>query len=644
VQAFTPSVSEQAAAEKTPAKPAPSALSKFAERTKTAPLSTSKTVKSAKASPASAAEPKAEPESDPVAKKPSAAWTFLSTFGNFFAPPNITGVTKEEKEQQIEADRLSEAELSAQLKQIEDELGSEVIRGPKVPISPDELAKELPLRDLSPEELAALPKEDSVLPPYSVSSPTSSIHSSISGNPFGNLEIEDSSAASQKTPMPSGPTTQKSPQARGNKDAPSKSVSNPAPGVPTKRFDPSKPFGGGVDPDVLAYLGLDERTGLPLDEQALSEMAKKKAADAADKGLFAEVEADPFAAPGQAAPKDSPAQEEDPFAVTPSPADEKDVDPFAAQPPAASAAEDDPFAVVANSKTPAVSDLLDNLNKPAPATQNTDDPFAVATAPKSAAADDANPFGGLLDSSGNGPAGSQGWDVKKVEGANIPQEVIVLSDIKPTGAILDGVELFIGEDTKIGQEVGERRMAMLDQVTIHKPCVAKDKRETIFCVDKVNWPLDLSGEFEVDTIMYHGTRAIGRYDAGRATRFHTLFRTEAFERVIGFYIGRYGQPSETLVRAIAPLAAPRQDNPTYLWQSRETGTDTIVTLEIRKFDDALGGGFPDTERGVILLSRNDAKPIFPYLSQLELMVLKADEDAPPAPTADNPAAPGDIWN
>ncbi|OEJ68894.1 ankyrin repeat domain-containing protein [Magnetovibrio blakemorei] len=662
VRVFTPSASEQAAVEKAPGKPVPSALSKLAERTKKAPLSASKTVKMDEEIADPAAEPMAEPETAPVVKKPSAAWTFLSTFGNFFAPPNITGVTKEEKEQQIEADRLSEAELSAQLKQIEAELGNDVIRGPAVPISPDELAKELPLRELSPEELAALPKEDSGLPPYSVSSPASSTRSPSSGNPFGNLEIEDASAAPQ-IPMPSGPAIRLDPKAIRNNSTSSKPVSNPAPGVPTKSYDDSKPFGGGVDPDVLAYLGLDEHTGLPLDEQTLKEQAQKKAADAADKGLFAEV--DPPSAPAKSAAKASPtqesAQEENPFAISASPANKqdvdpfaepspaasaetKDVDPFAAQPPAASAAEDDPFAVIADSKTPAVSDLLDNLNKPAPAAQNADDPFAVATAPKSAAADDENPFGGLLESSGKGPGGSQGWDVKKVEGADIPQEVIVLSDIKPTGAILDGVELTIGVDTKIGQEVGEKRMAMLDQVTIHKPCVAKDERETIFCIDTVNWPLDLSGEFEVDTIMYQGTRAIGRYDAGRATKFHTLFRTEAFERVVSYYIGRYGQPSETLVRAIAPLAAPRQENPTYLWQSRETGTDTMITLEIRKFDDALGGGFPDTERGVILLSRNDAKPIFPYLSQLELMVLKADVDAPPAPTADNPAAPGDIWN
>lgn len=670
VRVFTP---EPESAAKAPAKPAPSALTKFAERTKTAPLSASKTVKMETPSPASAADsgPDSEADSDPapMVKKPSAAWTFVSTFGNFFAPPNITGVTKEEKEQQIEADRLSEAELTAQLKQIEAELGNAVIRGPEVPISPDELAKELPIKALTPEELAALPKGESTLPPYSVQSPASS---STSADPFGNLEIEDATAAPAKMPIPSSPAVRKSPQAKGDKNAPPKPLFKTAPGVPTKRFDATKPFGGGVDPDVLAYLKLDEITGEPLgddapgyiapdtSEQTAVDEIPQMATDTPEENPFAE--ADPFAAPAKApvktpakkpappkapvktAAKTNPALEEDPFAVPAAPAKNKDVDdPFAAQPPAAGAAEDDPFAVIADTKTPAVSDLLDNLNKPAGGAQNADDPFAVATTQKPAA-DDANPFAGLLDSPGNGPAGSQGWDVKKVEGADIPKEAIVLSDIKPTGAILDGVELTLGENTKIGQEVGEKRLNMLDQVSIHKPCISKDDRQTIFCIDTVNWPLDLSGEFEVDTIMYQGTRAIGRYDAGRASKFHTLFRTEAFERVIGYYIGRYGQPSETLVRAIAPLAAPRQDNPTYLWQSRETGTDTIITLEIRKFDDALGGGFPDTERGVILLSRNNAKPIFPYLSQLELMVLKADVDEPPAPTVANPAAPGDIWN
>ena len=121
--------------------------------------------------------------------------------------------------------------------------------------------------------------------------------------------------------------------------------------------------------------------------------------------------------------------------------------------------------------------------------------------------------------------------------------------------------------------------------------------------------------------MYQGTRAITRYDAGRASYYHALFQTKAFSKVVNYYIARFGQPSEVVQRAIAPLAQPRRDNPTYIWRSREPGTDTTATLEIRQFDDARGS-FPDTARGVVLLYRDHAAGIFPQLSQLELMVLK----------------------
>jgi len=64
-------------------------------------------------------------------------------------------------------------------------------------------------------------------------------------------------------------------------------------------------------------------------------------------------------------------------------------------------------------------------------------------------------------------------------------------------------------------------------------------------------------------------------------------------------------------------------------------------LEIRKFDDARGG-FPDTNRGAILLYRSHAKAIFPQLSQLELMVLKADATA--EDSGELPGDAGNIWN
>jgi hypothetical protein len=74
-----------------------------------------------------------------------------------------------------------------------------------------------------------------------------------------------------------------------------------------------------------------------------------------------------------------------------------------------------------------------------------------------------------------------------------------------------------------------------------------------------------------------------------------------------------------------------------MWRSREAGTDSIVTLEIRQFDDARSG-FPDTRRGAILLYREHAGEIFPLLSQLELMVLKDDGQIDLAPKT-----PESVW-
>jgi hypothetical protein len=214
-----------------------------------------------------------------------------------------------------------------------------------------------------------------------------------------------------------------------------------------------------------------------------------------------------------------------------------------------------------------------------------------------------------------------GWDVKEVENAPLPDQIAALSEITPTGKPLDGIVLTLGADAAIGQEVGEERLKMMEQETIHKPCLKKGGPETVFCVDQISWPFELEEDFLVDTIMYQGTRSIARYDAGRASYFHTLFNTGSFAKVVNYYITRFGQHTEKITRAIAPLAQPRSDNPTYLWRTREAGTDSIVTLEIRQFDDARSG-FPDTRRGVILLYREHAGGIFPQLSQLELMVLK----------------------
>jgi len=565
---------------------------------------------SAKAPPEPAPEKAVQIEAVP--EKPSAAKTFVATFLDFFKPPNVTGVVRREDNRNAPTDVLSETELARQLQEIESERGDDVIKGPDVPISPEELALELPPSPevpdvLSSDELASA-ATDSELPPYVFDTPTA---------PVSNVpQTTKMPVTTTESPTTEAPPTQDDIFADMVIENAEAIYAQPdfkeAPGVPGKRYNASLPFGGGVDPDILDYLNLDRRTGITSAErESLDE-------DWAKLAMAANTQSTPTTDP-----EAPPVEDDDPFALLDTP-DES-----------------------ASNATPDVSDLLDGL----------DEPQSVAAldpqSPPSRASEDDNPFAapaegevdelaGLLESTGENVSGTQGWDVTEVEEADLPSEVVILTDIEPTGKTLDGVELAIGADTVIGQGIGEERLKQMELETIHKPCLSKGEVNTVFCVDKVSWPFEMEEDFLVDTIMYQGTRAISRYDAGHASHFHTLFRSTSFDKVASYYTQRYGQPSEIIQRAIAPLAAPRQDNPTYLWQSREPGTDTIITLEIRKFDDAQGGGFPDTKRGVILLYRSHAKPIFPQLSQLELMVLK-EESSDTTFGESGPDTPGSIW-
>jgi len=565
-------------------------------------------------------DPEKEKEATTKQDKPSAARTFITTFFDFFKPPNVTGVTRREQDRSFNNGSISNEELAKQLQEIAAERGDAVIKGPEVPISPEELARQLPpspdLGELTPEEMASLGADTPALPPYSVHSAqgdTTEPQPSM-GDAFGDLTIDDATLDDEQPLEGSTPDATMGADQASLPPVPS---FKEAPGVPGKRYDPTKPFGGGVDPDILAWLGLDPRTALVVEDGALKVKLEAIAADTktppASVAASAPAEDDPFANPFDSLDGAQEPAVSDLLEGLGEPQDIASTEPKS--PPSPDGASDDPFAM------------------PSPEGA-TDDPFAT---PPSG---DVDELAGLLESTSESVSGTKGWDVTKVEGANLPSEVVVLSEIEPTGEVLDGVELALGSSTVIGQDVGEDRIKLLDQESIHKPCISKGGTETVFCIDTVSWPFELEEYFLVDTIMYQGTRAVARYDAGRATNFHSLFRSEAFENVIGYYTKRYGPPTQMIERAIAPLAAPRQANPTYLWQSREPGTDTVTTLEIRKFDDAQTG-FPDTNRGALLLYRSHAKSIFPQLSQLELMVLKADAAIPVESTA---PTPGDVWN
>ncbi|MCC7016968.1 MAG: hypothetical protein IT564_07170 [Rhodospirillales bacterium] len=173
-----------------------------------------------------------------------------------------------------------------------------------------------------------------------------------------------------------------------------------------------------------------------------------------------------------------------------------------------------------------------------------------------------------------------------------------------------------------------------------RSCIEKSRGAVVFCVEVANWPQALEPDFTVNTILYTGQQAIVRYDRGQATRMQTLFPSESFDRVVAYFAGHYGPPAEYWTRSIAPLASARRENPTRAWRARNPKTSRIATLEIRKFDDTRGG-FPDTRRGVVMLYYQDAPPIFPQVSALELMRLKRPHLPPPEAEGEQPPASGE---
>ncbi len=186
-----------------------------------------------------------------------------------------------------------------------------------------------------------------------------------------------------------------------------------------------------------------------------------------------------------------------------------------------------------------------------------------------------------------------------------------------TRTSLSDVTLTMGESVNLDNIFPPGR----DGTDPSNECVKKNRGTTLFCIEPIDWPQDIRQSFVITTILYTGPMAIVRFDQAAATRLHSLFRSDDFDQVIAYYQNRFGEPTEILKRSIAPLAKPRQDNPTVSWRSRDETTNAVTVLEIRKFDDTRGG-FPDTNRGAVMLYFSTSPSIFPQVSSHELMRLK----------------------
>ncbi|MBT7235004.1 MAG: hypothetical protein HN861_18320 [Rhodospirillaceae bacterium] len=194
---------------------------------------------------------------------------------------------------------------------------------------------------------------------------------------------------------------------------------------------------------------------------------------------------------------------------------------------------------------------------------------------------------------------------------------------RPDGAVplkrlrrpLTDIQLSLGDSVSTGQPQLPRGLAE------PQACITKQQGKVQFCVVPVDWPVAMEEAFSVNTLLYQGTRAIARYDAGKTSHLHTLFDAQYYEDVRAHLMRRFGPPTDRWERTIAPFNQPRQPNPTLVWRSRDTRTDKVTILELRRFDDTRSV-FPDTEHGALRLYTAGAPKVFPVVTALDIMSIE----------------------
>lgn len=171
---------------------------------------------------------------------------------------------------------------------------------------------------------------------------------------------------------------------------------------------------------------------------------------------------------------------------------------------------------------------------------------------------------------------------------------------------------------RLGNSVATNQRPLPREASEPDPCIKRSGGSLMFCVVPVDWHPRVDPAFELTTYLYQGSRAIARYDGGKATHYHTLFKSIAYDDVVKYFTAKYGPPTDEWKRTIAPFDLPRQPNPTMVWRSRDTRTNVVTILEVRRYDDARNV-FPDMEHGAVRLYTAGAQRVFPVITAMDLM-------------------------
>ena len=170
----------------------------------------------------------------------------------------------------------------------------------------------------------------------------------------------------------------------------------------------------------------------------------------------------------------------------------------------------------------------------------------------------------------------------------------------------------------LGNSVATEQKPLPRGVAEPDPCIKRSGGALQFCVVPVDWHPRVDPAFSLTTYLYQGSRAIARYDRGKATHYHTLFSSLAYDDVVKFFTAKYGPPTDEWKRSIAPFDQPRQPNPTLVWRSKDSRTNKVTILEVRRYDDTRNV-FPDMEHGAVRLYAAGAQRVFPVVTGMDLM-------------------------
>jgi hypothetical protein len=199
--------------------------------------------------------------------------------------------------------------------------------------------------------------------------------------------------------------------------------------------------------------------------------------------------------------------------------------------------------------------------------------------------------------------------------------------IVPSKVVLRADDMVFGDIGRLGKKLGEDRIGPRD-------CVNKPAWRSSFCIEKIDWPEEISGSFGNPSYYAGGGRAIVRYDGDRATQYHVLFPKEAFAKLAQYFKRKLGPPSESPEIWTAMLGEPRRFNKTFRWRAPTKSGNGYLMIEMREIDDLRWSAPPDVHHGVIRLHREGARPVFELLTTADLLLMQVrkgnyQQDIPP---------------